>query len=120
MYAASFTVLPKNPTESWCEDSGTTPPREVRPTVGLIPTMALRSAGLITDDDKHLHRPESGESSQRKTFNESYRLAANQPKTENLEDFESGIALRIESEDYVHRLAWSRTHSSSAQIGAIK
>lgn len=46
--AASTTVLPKVPTVSRLLDSGMTPLHEVKLTVGLIPTIPLRSAGKIT------------------------------------------------------------------------
>src|SRR5215831_21375337 len=43
--AASATVRPCGPTVSWVCEMGTTPPRLVRPTVGLIPTTLLTFPG---------------------------------------------------------------------------
>src|SRR6267154_5425241 len=43
--AASATVRPWGPTESWVCEIGTTPARLVRPTVGLMPTTPLAFAG---------------------------------------------------------------------------
>src|SRR3569832_312509 len=43
--AASATVRPCGPTESWVCEMGTTPARLVRPTVGLMPTTLLALAG---------------------------------------------------------------------------
>ena len=43
--AASATVRPCGPIVSWMCEMGTTPPRLVTPTVGLMPTTALTFAG---------------------------------------------------------------------------
>lgn len=47
--AASATHLPYVPIESCVSDIGITPARDVRPTVGLMPTIPLTMAGQITD-----------------------------------------------------------------------
>src|SRR5258708_35674446 len=47
--AASATVRPCEPIVSWVCEIGITPPRLVRPTVGLIPTRAQWLAGQTMD-----------------------------------------------------------------------
>src|SRR6185436_13438086 len=47
--AASATVRPCGPTESWECEIGTTPAREVNPTVGLMPTTPLLDDGLMIE-----------------------------------------------------------------------
>src|SRR5262249_60217268 len=55
--AASATTRPCGPTVSWFCEMGTTPPRLVRPTVGLIPTTPLLFAGQTMLPSVSVPRP---------------------------------------------------------------
>jgi len=49
--AASVTVLAIGPGTSNCSSSGLAPERDVRPRVGLIPTIESRDAGTMIEPD---------------------------------------------------------------------